>query len=258
MGDWVNVYFSTVITGPGLKDSPQRVLLVPNARIILKRNTLRPIYSALPADKPVPFTIETNEYRAAVCDFARDQGEFSLVAIPESEAKELESARNQAMEAAQQDEPVSPEHHRVSFIDPSSAAYKKEQQIVENFVTSGEPIRDRNLQEIFNLAPQAIEPAPAPKITRIEQYHGTRRQDDMVFSSERRLTNMASNRKASRESRADLEGNPANLNPATSSKDPSLDSSGTEFQFRKPTPPTISKQPGLRPAAAAVRTGSDH
>ena len=188
VGDWVNVYMNVVVSGPGLRESPRRALIVPNARVILKRNTLRPIYASISGDKPIPFTLETNTYRAALCEFARDMGEFSLVAIPEAEARSLEERRKKTMELGQDIESFDGQP-RVSFLDLDSENYKKELALVSNHEKDLKPITNYNLQQLFDLdSPHA--PLQRPKrtpIRYIEQYHGTRRLDDVTVTPDRRI-----------------------------------------------------------------------
>ncbi len=188
VGDWVNVVMTSLITGPGLKDSPRQVTIIPAARIILKRNTLRPIYTALPSDKPVPFTIETNSYRASLTEFARDKGDFSLVALPEVEGKRLEAARQAAILAAQSDDP-SPAPSLVSFANPRSEAYQKELRFVRNFEDKSAPIGSSNLEELFHLT---LPPPPGPRPpvvpnSYIQQYSGAQRRADVVISPDNQI-----------------------------------------------------------------------
>jgi Flp pilus assembly protein CpaB len=189
VGDWVNVLMTSLVTGPGLKDSPRQVLIVPNARVILKRNTLRPIYAALPTDKPVPFTIETNSYRAALLEFARDKGDFSLVAIPEVEGQRLETARTSAINASKSSDTSRPELHLVAFSDPRSDPYKKELQIVSRYEQTAAPISNVSLQELFNLTiPPPLPPKPGPRPnTVIQQFSGTQRLADVVVAPDNRV-----------------------------------------------------------------------
>ena len=189
VGDWVNVFMTSLVTGPGLKDSPRQVLIVPNARVILKRNTLRPIYAALPSDKPVPFTIETNAYRTALCEFARDKGDFSLVAIPEVEGQRLEAARKNAIEVSKSSDTSSPELHLVAFTDPKSDSYNKELRIVNKYEQTAAPISNVSLQELFNLTiPPPLPPQPGPRPnTVIQQFAGTHRLADVVVAADNRV-----------------------------------------------------------------------
>ena len=188
VGDWVNVMMTSLITGPNLKDSPRQVTIIPAARIILKRNTLRPIYTALPSDKPVPFTIETNSHRASLTEFARDKGDFSLVALPEVEGKRLEAARQAAIVAAQSADP-SPTPTLVSFVDPRSEAYRKELRFVGDFEAKEGPIGGANLEELFGLT-YPPPPGPRPPVrpnSYIQQYMGSQRQSDVIVSPDGRI-----------------------------------------------------------------------
>jgi len=246
VGDWVNVYFSSLVTGEGLKDAPRRVLIVPNARIILKRNTLRPIYSSLPGDKPVPFTIETNGYRAALCDFAKDLGEFSLVAIPESEAKKLESARNHVLEDARKEGASVEDETLVSFNDPESDLYKTELDLVKRYVSNGEPISDHSLQELFRLVPRRVEPAEPKRFTRIQQYHGTKRVDDVVISPERRVVS-TSLRGSRRPNGERVEEGNLNTPQSNDAAEMTADSYESSYSFRKPITPSSVTPNGQKP-----------
>jgi Flp pilus assembly protein CpaB len=189
VGDWVTIFITSLITGPGMKDSPRQVMIVPSARVILKRNTLRPIFTALPSDKPVPFTIETNSYRAALAEFARDKADFRLVAIPEGEGKRLEAARQKAIDASRGSNPSAPELHLVAFTDPQSDSYKKELQLVQKYEEKGTPISNASLQELFKLtvpAPPLPSLPPAPD-TYIQQFAGTQRLADVVITPGNRV-----------------------------------------------------------------------
>ena len=101
VGEWVDVYLTSAITGPGASADARVVTnrtanLCCNARVIAKRNTLWPLFGTIPDNALVHFTLEVDPYRAALINYAVDKGVMMLVPLPAAEQRALEIRRNQA------------------------------------------------------------------------------------------------------------------------------------------------------------------
>ncbi len=238
VGDWVDVYFTAKISGPGVKESLRQVRIASNARVIVKRNNLLPIFAPLPAGK-IPFTLETNSYRAALIDYARDKGDFRLMSLAESVQRKLELARKKAMESANRvvaepdsasdtlpaEQPMqsdNPELHRIAFIPMESTEYLKEKSLVEVFEKEQAPISSLDLQKLFGIIPP-VRGVKKPKRV-IEQFAGTRRLEDVEISPRNQIENSQ---------RSPQQSN----NPNNKVVDESFDDQ-LEYTFTKPPAPS--------------------
>ncbi|MGF1577966.1 MAG: Flp pilus assembly protein CpaB [Gemmataceae bacterium] len=93
VGEWVDVLFTSEITDPDGNKTVRTAPLARRVRVIAKRNTLWPVFAPLDPEKPIPFTLELNPYRAALVEFAKRHGELTLTPLPESDQKKLEVTR---------------------------------------------------------------------------------------------------------------------------------------------------------------------
>ena len=202
VGDWVDVYFTTVVNGPGVNESSRLVRIASNVKVIIKRNNLLPIFAPLGPGK-IPFTLETNAYRAALIDFSRDKGDFRLMSLTESQCQRLERERtsvikadvNRPSESSSSSEsfPHSDQtgenqtlNSRIAFTPIESVDYQKEKQIVAAFDRDRTPITSRDLEKLFELH-RVLPPASTSRELVIQQYSGIRRTNDIIISADNRL-----------------------------------------------------------------------
>lgn len=176
VGDWVDVILrSTIASGDGSAPVARSANLAHNVRVIAKRNNLWPIYTPLPEDKPVDYTLEANPYRASLIEFAKDKGSLVLVPLPSSEQKVLEARRNERLLA---NTPIGPGY----FSEPDSIEYKDEDTRVNAFLNGDVTLGEGDLVRIFGLkieAPAAPVPPVSPKM--IERYSGVNKQGPVIF-----------------------------------------------------------------------------
>src|ERR1700722_17000280 len=72
VGEWVDVLLTTTIA-VGDQETTKTAVVASNLRVIAKRNALWQIFSGLPENKPVQFTLEANPYRTALIEFAKSK-----------------------------------------------------------------------------------------------------------------------------------------------------------------------------------------
>jgi Flp pilus assembly protein CpaB len=254
-GDWVDVFFVSVINGPGIVDSERQVLMASKALVIVKRNSTLPYFAPLPAGKPVPFTLETTPELASLIEFSRDKGDFRLVLLPESEKKLLDAERKVTIAAATSSATPSP--------SASNAANRRaaEAIVLAGAVGKAKPISDDDLVRLFRLqAPRA--PDEPPPIQSIQLLGGTRIVGEVYHSQGRMIANSVVQAARGQRLVAGVLNSPeptvdgdGNLIPAGSEVFQNL-LSGSQttaslgpvvagYTFRKPTPPPAEDEDNL-------------
>jgi hypothetical protein len=174
-GEWVDVMLTTDIEGPDGKASTRTAVIAPKVRVIAKRNVLWPVFTPLPDDKPVPFTLEVNPYRAALIEDVKKKGEISLVPIPASEQQRLETLRTEAERAGT---PAL----LVAFANTETTEYQDEKDRVEQFNKGELSVGDRDLYRIFGL--EEPKPKVEPTKTSIERIIGTDVRSVIAFNDD--------------------------------------------------------------------------
>ena len=186
VGDWVDVYLITDVTRT---DTTARVphtgVLVRQARVIAKRDTLYSIYAPLPAGEPVQFTLATNPYRAALLEYARTIGVLALVPVSSSEKKRLEALREASIK--------NPEKTlAITFAEPGSAEFKDESERLDRYSRGSLSIGNEELAKVLNLTPipplppptsappPPAQPKPEPPVA-IEVFHGVNKAGVVSF-----------------------------------------------------------------------------
>jgi Flp pilus assembly protein CpaB len=162
-GERVDLYLTTAIGVPGEsgQTTNQTACIARDLKVIAKRDTLWPVLASIP-DGPVSFTLEANPYRAALIEFAKTRGDFTLVPTP----------------APKQVKPASRgTGSPPTFSDPDSKEYRDEDVRVAAFSNGELTVGDRDLERIFNLK---LPTPPAPPI-KVERYSGVNYQGLTVF-----------------------------------------------------------------------------
>jgi Flp pilus assembly protein CpaB len=163
-GEHVDVYLTTNV-GLGSKWDQAITLTAPiarNLRVVAKRDTLWTGLAAIPEDRPVHYTLEANPYRAALIEFAKQVGIFTLVPTDTPQArKDVRPAGT---------EPV-------VHADPKSQEYRDEDKKVAAFVSGQLTVGAPDLERIFNLKP----PVPDIPPILVERYTGVDKQANSVF-----------------------------------------------------------------------------
>lgn len=170
-GDWVDVSLTTEVYTSDDEDTQtiRTAVIARGVRVILKRNTLLPIYRGIADDELIPFTLEANPYRAALIDYAVLKGNLTLTALPDSEQAALEEQRESLIETGE------------------SAAIledEDERERIERILAGNYSVGDEDLADIFGLEPISTPPVPEPP-PRVQVYSGVDRKSDVVFISAR-------------------------------------------------------------------------
>lgn len=153
VGDYVEVWLTSKLALQDGKSSKPTVLsacLAKPCKVIAKRNTLWPLLAADPDDKPIPFTLQANPYRAALIEFAAQQGEITL-------------------------RPTEPPAMRGTgvYADLNSPEYLDEDKRVSQILNSTYTIGDKDLMRVFNIKPPTPEPPPPPPIVTRRWFGGS-------------------------------------------------------------------------------------
>jgi Flp pilus assembly protein CpaB len=171
VNDWVDVMLTCTIDRKDQSPTTRAACLIPNARVVAKRNSLWPIYAPLPEDKPINYTLETNPYRAALLEFARTRGQLSLMPLPASEQQKLESQREQILLGAAVVTPA--------LFGMAGSAEGDDEEIRVAAYNRGElAVTEADLSRIFNIT----SPAPPLAPLSIERLSGISRYEPAVFS----------------------------------------------------------------------------
>jgi Flp pilus assembly protein CpaB len=171
VGERVDVFLTADITqgdDTTKGSTTQTACIARNLKVIIKHNSLWPMLSTIPADRPVNFTLEANPYRAALIEFAQTKGDLSLALTPNPRQLVIEP----------RDRTATP-----TFSDPDSKEYKDEDLRVAALNSGDLTVGNQDLERIFNLKPP---PPKTPPIT-VERYTGLQYQGTTVFAPEGRL-----------------------------------------------------------------------
>ena len=148
VGDWVDVH---VLTDVNRSDSPTRQilggLLVRNAQVIAKRDTLYSIYSPLQPG-PISFALSTNPYRAALIEYARTVGSLSLVPVSADEKEKLDALKKDA------DRDPS-KVNQILMGDPASPEYPLEADRLRRYAMGPSGVGGDDLARVLALQPIA-------------------------------------------------------------------------------------------------------
>lgn len=154
VGDWVDLY---LVTDVARTDNPARVphtgLLVPQARVIAKRDSLFPVYGVLPQD-PISYTLAVNPYRAALIEYGRTVGVLTMVPVSSVEKKRLDEVRDAEMKGAQTRTAAIP------FAAPGTMEYKEENERIARHLKGELVVGTEDLMRVLDLRP--IPPPPPP------------------------------------------------------------------------------------------------
>jgi Flp pilus assembly protein CpaB len=159
----VDVYLTTVISegnGNGGHNHLRTACIARNLKVLAKHDSLWPVLAPVSEDKPVRFTLETNPYRAALIEFAKDRGALSLMLREDANA------------------PMPPPAAAPSFADPNSKEYRNEDERVAAIVSGDRSVNDADLERIFGLTP-ITRSTPV----RIEAVVGTKSHTTREFTS---------------------------------------------------------------------------
>ncbi len=159
VGEWVDVLLTSEITDPEGNTTVKTAPIARRVRVVAKRNTLWPVYAPLDPEKPIPFTIEVNPYRAALVEFAKRHGELTLVPLPQSEQKKLETTRTALLKKGS-------DIKLVHFGEPGTAEAAAEDARVMAYNHDELVVGQKDLMRIFDLK-LAIAPTPPPPEKRI-------------------------------------------------------------------------------------------
>jgi Flp pilus assembly protein CpaB len=177
VGEWVDVHLTTTIEADDSKSAPAVTRTAPIAnkvRVVAKRNILWNIYGALPDDKPVHFTLETNPYRAALIEFAKTKGLLALVPVSAAEQKALEAERSAVMAGNTAD------FQPVAVGEIESVEYRGEELRVQAITRGDLTVGSTDLVRIFGLTT----PPPPLANSRIEQLVGIGLRGSVVFNAD--------------------------------------------------------------------------
>ncbi len=186
VGDWVDVYLITDVSRTDASGRiPHTGVLVRQARVVAKRDTLYSIYAPLPPGEPVQFTLATNPYRAALLEYARTIGVLALVPVSASEKDRLESLREEAMRDMSKD-------LSITFAAPGSTEFKDETERIDRYNRGSLAIGNDELAKVLNLkaiepplppptsAPPPPAPIPEPPVA-VEVYNGVNKAGVVTF-----------------------------------------------------------------------------
>lgn len=136
--DIVDVWLTTTIRDPrGILDPmTASALIAPNLKVIFKRDSIWTMLIRDDENKPVPFTLEANPYRAALIEFCKNRGFMTLVPTGATSAKGDKKGV------------------------PTISEDKEEEKRIFN-VLGGHAITDRDLEQIFKIT--------APTLVRQQQ-----------------------------------------------------------------------------------------
>lgn len=152
VGEYVDVWLTSKATlgsGKTKQEAIASACIAKGCKVVMKRDTIWPLIKTDPDNKPIPFTLQANPYRAAVIEYADNHGEISLRPAP-TPPPEVEAAS--------------------SFADLNTKEYAAEDDKV-SLINKGEyTVGDADLMRIFNLKPPPppapVTPPPPPLMTR--------------------------------------------------------------------------------------------
>jgi Flp pilus assembly protein CpaB len=175
VGDWVDIQLMAAIETPAVPlpggaaaaggTTAQAAIITRAARVIAKRNSLWPVSTPLGPDCPVNFTLETNPYRAALIEFAKDKGTLVLLPVGDGDKRVLEARRNDLMQSTN---PAAIQTASYNLAD--SNEYREEDKRVGNFLNGNYVINEGDLVRIFQL--KYVPPTPPTPERRMEKVVG--------------------------------------------------------------------------------------
>jgi Flp pilus assembly protein CpaB len=124
VGEFVDVLLTTKINYDD-KEELRTACIARACKVVMKRNTPWQVMAADPDDKPLPFTLQANPYRAALIQYAHTMGQISLQPVP------------------------APPRSTGSFTDLSSPEYATEDKKVEEITQGTRLIGTEDLVRIF-------------------------------------------------------------------------------------------------------------
>jgi len=169
--DYVDVFLTTNISAD--KNNPtgnsRTACLARNVCVILKRDLLWNVLAAVPAGKPLQFTLEANPYRAALIDFAQNRGQLTLVPTPIP--------------------PRAPDAKLVAaktFDIPDSKEYANEDERVAAIQLGDRSVGNADLERIFGLPPIPIVETLQVEILNGNKVKGVSQFNRVVAQADRR------------------------------------------------------------------------
>ena len=82
VGDIVDVLLTARVSVAGKGDSLSTAVVAKGCKIVMKRDNIFTVLRSDPANKPIEFTLQTNNYRAALIEFVSYKGIISLQPAP--------------------------------------------------------------------------------------------------------------------------------------------------------------------------------
>jgi Flp pilus assembly protein CpaB len=174
VGDWIDVQLMAAIETPAVPlpggaaaaggTTAQAAIIVRGARVVAKRNSLWPVNTPLGPECPVNFTLETNPYRAALIEFAKDKGTIVLLPLGDADKRILESRRNDLLNSAANSVV------NISYGSPESPEYREEDKRVNDFMQGNYVITEGDLVRIFQL--KYVPPPPLQVEAHLEKVVG--------------------------------------------------------------------------------------
>lgn len=240
VGDWVDVQLMAAIDSPAVPlpggaaaaggTTAQAAIITRAARVIAKRNSLWPVQTPLGPDCPVNFTLETNPYRAALIEFAKDKGTIVLLPVGDQDKKVLEARRNDLMNQG----PANNAVMTASYNLADSNEYREEDKRVGSFLNGNYVISEGDLVRIFQL--KYVPPTPPSPERRLEKVIGI---------------STAGYNRTGHESDGGLEGNAA----AQRHAGPSAGNNGSYTVGGTPASPFRFRPPDASGGCAPCKTG---
>jgi Flp pilus assembly protein CpaB len=191
-GDWVDVALTTAVEGVDLGDGKPAnttrnatAIIARSVRVIAKRNSLWPVNTPLGPECPCNYTLETNPYRAALIDFAKDKGTLALLPLGDAEKRALEARRNELLLTKDATVPV-------SFSIADSPEYANEDERVASVIKGEYIIGESDLARIFRVKTTPPEKPAGPTV--IERFSGVNAVGKSVFQNGVRVTDTESSR----------------------------------------------------------------
>jgi Flp pilus assembly protein CpaB len=171
VGEWVDVLVTSTIEAAGGATITRTACVAPCVRVVAKRNSLWPIYAALPDGKPVNFTLEVNPYRAALLDYVGTHGNAMLMPLPASDQKRLEEMRQRVI---LMDEDGLQFGRLVGLNDDNEAETAR----VTSFARGEMAVGEADMVRVFGLS---TTPPPAANVT-VERMTGIRNLEPAYFT----------------------------------------------------------------------------
>lgn len=172
VGEWVDVLLTSTVTDGHGNSTTRTATVAPRVRVIAKRNSLWPVFTSLPEEKPIQFTLEVNPYRASMIEYVRSRGQLSLTPLPYKDQRELEDQRSvllKQMDTVKQ----------VHFIPAGTPEAEKEEAMVSLYTRGELVVNEKDLVSLFGLTTGA----PPESNVAIEQLVGMNHYNPAMFNS---------------------------------------------------------------------------